>query len=361
MNTRRRLLVPIAAAALCLVAPIASAFDHGADLSSLPRLEAHGARFHDATSEADAMSLLQRVGVDAVRLRLWHTPADSTSALPAVLAMARRAHALGMRVLLDLHYSDTWADRAHQEPPLAWRGLAFKALCDSTERWTRDVVHDFAAQGTPPALVQIGNEIDHGMLGDAGRLTGDESGSWNHFATLLTRASRGVHTAGVDSVRVLVHVATGGDSSACRWFFDHLLAQQVPFDAIGVSYYPLWHGGIPALRGNLAMLARRYRRPVYVVETAYPWTLRWFDDERNIMGDTHALLPGLEASPDDQATFLRAVESALQSLPDARGGGVYWWEPAWVAAQGERSPWENCTLFDSTGTRLPAARILGGR
>ena len=345
--------------AAALAAPVRAA-DRGVDVSSLPRIEAGGARFHDAQGAADALTLLHRAGADAVRLRLWHTPADSTSALPAVLAMARRAHALGMRLLLDLYFSDTWADPAHQPMPAAWRALPFPALADSTERWARESVADLVAQGTPPALVQIGNEVDRGMLWEPGRLAGEDRGAWERFAALLLRAARGVRAGrGGAPVSVMVHVAAGGDSTACRWFFDHLTSSGLRFDAIGVSYYPLWHGGIPALRGTLAMLARRYQLPVYVVETAYPATLH--ASAPQIMGDARALLPGLAATRESQAIFVRAVRAALADVPDERGAGIYWWEPAWVSLPGARSPWENCALFDSTGASRPAARVLGGR
>lgn len=355
------------------IAAPARAFDHGADLSSLPRIEAAGARFHDGQGEADALTLLHRADIDAVRLRLWHTPGDSASALPAVLAMARRAHASGMRLLLDLHFSDTWADPAHQPTPAAWSALDFAALADSTERWARETVADLVAQGTPPAMVQVGNEVNHGMMWERGHIQGDNRDEWSRFTSLLEHAARGVRAgAGTAPVSVMVHVSAGGDSAACRWFFDHLIVSGLRFDAIGVSYYPLWHGGIPALRGNLAMLARRYQRPVYVVETAYPFTLRASgapaaagDSTRRfaqqIMGDTRALLPGLDASLESQAIFVRAVRSALADIPLGRGAGLYWWEPAWVSVPGAPSPWENCALFDSTGARLPAARALGAR
>jgi arabinogalactan endo-1,4-beta-galactosidase len=361
-----RLLVRSLAFALVLTGAIpapARAFDHGADLSSLPRVEAAGARFHDGQGEADALTILHRAGVDAVRLRLWHTPSDSTSALPAVLAMARRAHASGMRLLLDLHFADTWADPAHQPTPAAWNALDFPTLADSTERWARETVADMVAQGTPPAIVQIGNEVDHGMMWERGHIQGNNLDEWSRFTSLLEHAARGVRAgAGAAPVNVMVHVSAGGDSAACRWFFDHLVVAGLRFDAIGVSYYPLWHGGIPALRGNLAMLARRYQRPVYVVETAYASTLRASRlAAPQIMGDSHALLPGLDASPESQAIFVRAVRSALADIPLERGAGLYWWEPAWVSAPGAPSPWENCTLFDSTGARLPAARALGAR
>lgn len=352
--------IRLALTALLLVPSSGAGFDHGADLSSLPKLEAGGARFRDARGEADALTLLHRAGVNAVRLRVWHTPADSLAALPAMLALARRARQLDMRLLLDLHFSDTWADPAHQALPAAWRGLAFEPLADSVERWSHETVATFVAQGTPPVLVQVGNEVDHGMLWELGRIHSGDRAAWDRFATLLSRAAAGVRAAGTpESIGVLVHVAAGGDSNACAWFFDQLRSRQVTFDAVGVSYYPLWHGSLAALRGNLASLSRRYGKPVFVVETAYPWTLRGFDGDHNVVGDERALLPGAPATPAGQARFVNGVRAALADLPGDHGAGVYWWEPAWIAAPGSGSPWENCALFDSSGTALPALRAFG--
>ena len=330
----------------------------GVDVSSLPHVEAHGARFRDPSGEADALTLLRRAGCDAVRLRVWHTPSEPDASLEAMLALARRAHALDMHVLVDLHYSDTWADPGHQTPPAAWRGLAFAALADSTERWTRDVIAAFVAQGTAPVAVQIGNEVDHGMLWELGRVTSDEA-SMDRFAALVGRGAAAVRTA-CPQAQVMVHVTAGRDAATTMAFLDGLSRRHVRYDALGVSYYPRWHGSLAALRPWLARVARRVRVPVTVVETAYPWTLGWSDDTHNVFGDAQALLADLPASPAGQVAYLEALRRTLDVLPESQRGGVYWWEPAWIAVPGAGSSWENATLFDADGVMLPAARTLGG-
>ena len=128
-------------------------FETGADLSSLLRLEASGAGFRDSAGAADAVVILARNGFTAVRLRLWHSPAGGECGLDSTLAMARRAHADGLRVLLDLHLSDTWADPGHQLVPAAWRGLTAATLADSVREYARGVVRALVEQGTPPAWV----------------------------------------------------------------------------------------------------------------------------------------------------------------------------------------------------------------
>jgi arabinogalactan endo-1,4-beta-galactosidase len=340
-------------------APESAPFEIGADLSSLPHTEAGGAAFRDRNGAADAIALLKRGGFTAVRLRLWHSPAGGECGLDSTLALARRAHAAGLRVLLDLHFSDTWADPGHQAPPAAWRGLSAGALAESAGAYAHGAVAALVAQGTPPAAVQVGNEVDAGVLWDEARVGGsfDTPAHWAAFTSVLAAAATGVHAA-CPAARVVVHLASGGDRVACVRALDRMVAARVPFDVIGLSYYPWWHGSLEALRANLAALARRYGRDVMVVETAYPWTLGWFDAERNLVGRPEQLLAGFPATPAGQAAFARAVRRVVQDVPDDRGAGVWWWEPAWIAAPRGASPWENCALFDSSGTALPALRTF---
>ncbi|HPF71493.1 MAG TPA: glycosyl hydrolase 53 family protein, partial [Candidatus Krumholzibacteria bacterium] len=181
-----------ALAILLLVAgPVQAGKLHlGADVSSLPCVEAGGAVFTDAAGRADALTILARHDVDRVRIRLWHTPPDGRSGLEEAVALAVRARDLGLGVLLDLHYSDTWADPGHQAPPAAWRGLAPEVLEDSVRISTRDVLRRFAAAGAAPAWIQLGNEISAGLLWDTGRVDGafDTPAQWDRLAALLNAA-----------------------------------------------------------------------------------------------------------------------------------------------------------------------------
>ena len=354
----------VLALALCVPAAARSApesapFEVGADLSSLPRVEADGATFRDRAGPADAIALVKRSGFTAVRLRLWHSPSGGECGLGSTLAMARRAHAAGLRVLLDLHFSDTWADPGHQAPPGAWLGLSADALADSARAYAHGAVAALVAQGTPPDAVQIGNEVDGGMLWDTARVGGpfDTPAHWAAFTSALAAAAGGVRAA-CPHARIVVHLAAGGDRAACVRTLDRLTAAHVPFDVIGLSYYPWWHGSLDALRANLAALSGRYGRDVMVVETAYPWTLGWFDNQRNLVGSPAQLLAGFPATPAGQAAFARSVRRVVEDVPEGRGAGVWWWEPAWIAAPRGGSPWENCALFDSAGVALPALRAL---
>ncbi|MBI5169475.1 MAG: glycosyl hydrolase 53 family protein [Candidatus Eisenbacteria bacterium] len=337
--------------------PEARAFEIGADLSSLPRVEAGGAVFSDGDTTADAITLLRRAGFTSVRLRLWHTPADGDCALAPTLALAKRAQGAGLRVLLDLHYSDTWADPAHQSPPAAWAALSPETLRDSVRAYTRDVLAAFVAQGTPPAWVQIGNEIDGGMLWESGRLRGGRArlASRETFARLVRAGADGAREAS-PGTKIVVHFSGGGDRDGAEEFFATLDERDVPFDVMAVSYYPWWHGTPRQLESTLRALASRFSRPVMVAETAQPWTSAWFDATHNAAGKLPA--GAHPASPEGQAAFAAEVRAIVTRVSGGRGLGVWWWEPAWIVAPHATSPWENCTLFDEKGALLPAARAL---
>ena len=355
----RRSLALVAAAALvpCLAAARpASRVVVGADVSSLPRVEAEGGAFRPGGAKTGALEALRAAGFTAVRLRVWHTPPDGDCDLAATVAMARRARDLGLRVMLVPHYADSWADPGKQPCPAAWRGRPLATLADSVRTWTRGLVAACAADGAAPDWIQLGNEVDGGMLWDAGRLGAGDAG-WDAFATLLRAAAEGSRE-GAPGVRRVVHFSQGGDAGRCAWFFAKLAERGIPFEVAGVSYYPWWHGPLSGLGANLDSLARRLGRDVMVLETAYPWTLRSFDARHNVVGEPRQV-SAWPATPHGQAAFARALRAAVARVPGGRGAGVWWWEPAWIATRGEGSPWENCALFDSAGAALPALRAFG--
>jgi len=182
----------------------------------------------------------------------------------------------------------------------AWKNLTFQVLKDSVYQYTRRVITALKNQNTLPDMVQIGNEITCGMLWDDGRVCGqyDTPQQWTQLAELLNAGIRGVKeslTAG-DTVQIMIHIDRGGDNPGSRWFFDHLLAQNVNFDIIGLSYYPWWHGTLSDLEFNTYDLAQRYGKEIVIVETAYPWTLDWYDNTHNIVGDSSQLLGGYPAT-----------------------------------------------------------------
>ncbi len=240
----------------------------GADISFLPELEAKGMKFSDKGVEKDVLLILKEHGFNYIRLRLFNNPSADSGYSPKLgfcdlahtMAMAKRVKAAGMKFLLDFHYSDYWADPGKQYKPAAWKNLSFAELKKAVYGYTRDVIQQLKDQGTPPDMVQIGNEINHGILWPEGNISNPDQ-----LAELLKAGTAAVKS--VDpSIFLLLHVALGGQRDESVFFIDNMLARGVYFDVIGESYYPKWHGTTEDLEHNLADLAARYRKDLIVVE-----------------------------------------------------------------------------------------------
>jgi len=330
---------------LSLASPAAAQeYAVGADLSFLAKCEQDGMVFKENGQPKDVLAMLREHQYNWVRLRLFHDPGAAADQLPNdlpyTLALARRAKAQGFHLLLDLHYSDSWADPEKQPTPEAWKNLKHKQLVDAVFNYTRDTIAVFAREGVMPEMVQVGNEVTHGMLWPDGKLPGN----WDNFSDLLKAGIRSVE-AGRGSApkpRIMINIERSGDYDAAVWFFDNLIAHHVPFDVMGLSYYPRWHGGINKLRGNLHDLALRYQHPIIVVETAYNWT----------PGDFIGKKTEFPESPSGQENFLRAVDAAVRAVPRGLGQGVFWWEPAAEHELAGRG------FFDNDGNLLPVIHAL---
>lgn len=280
----------------------------GADISFLPQLEARGIRFSDKGVEKDAIAILKDHGFNYIRLRIFNDPAADSGYSPGkgfcdlahTLAMARRVKAAGLKLLLDFHYSDYWADPGKQYKPAAWKHLPFEVLTDSVYAFTRKVISALQAQGTTPDMVQVGNEINHGILWPEGNVM-----QLDQLADLLRAGSQAV--IDVDPrIQLMLHVALGGQNAESAWFIDNMIARKVPFDLIGQSYYPKWHGSLDDLENNLNDLVRRYNKDIIIVE---------YSHEK------------------------RAVNKIGFELPGGRGKGTCIWEPL--------NTWEK--IFDESG------------
>ncbi len=328
----------------------------GGDVSFLEQVEDGGGVYTENGEPADLLEILGNHGFNFVRLRVWVDPPDGYCDLESTLRAAARAKEAGLGLLIDLHYSDTWADPGRQSKPAAWSGATGEALRDSVRGYTTAVIAALGAQGTLPDMVQIGNEVTCGMLWDDGRVCDsfDTDGQWDAFAGLVAAGIEGVENAvgPDDDVQTMIHIDRGGDNAACRWFYDNLLARGVDFDLVGLSFYPWWHGDLDDLGANLADLSQRYGKGIVIVETAYPWTLDWCDDTGNIVGPSADLLPGYPATVEGQRAFLSDLMAVVAGLPDGRGVGIFYWEPEWITAPSSGSAWENVTLFDFSGEVL---------
>ena len=243
----------------------------GADISFLPQFEDRGMKFYDKNGQpGDALQILKDHGFNYIRLRVFDHPAIAKGYSPNkgfcdlahTLQMAKRIKAAGMKFLLDIHYSDTWADPQRQNIPEAWAGLDFNTMKDSVYTYTKTVMQALKDQGTEPDMVQVGNEINHGMLWPTGEINTLDS-----LAGFIYSGVKGVKEVSPNAI-IMLHIALGGQNAEARFFISNMLKRKVPFDVVGLSYYPQWHGTPDDLKNNMADLAKRYNKYIMVAEYA---------------------------------------------------------------------------------------------
>jgi arabinogalactan endo-1,4-beta-galactosidase len=336
----------------------------GADVSQLQKNEDHGAVYYDAEGKrGDALKILGDNGVNFIRLKVWVNPADGYSDTAHLLTMAKRVKQQGMKLLVDFHYSDSWADPGKQTKPAAWADLPFDQLKQTLYDYTYGVLAALVKQHTPADMAQIGNEINGGILWPDGK----NWTSWDGTGILLSAASNAVKAASPHT-KVVVHLAEGGNNGAHVWWLDNAIAHGVQFDIIAVSQYVYWHGPLGYMQANLLDLIKRYNKPVMVAETAYGFTTAEQDAEPNIFTQALADAGGYPATPQGQSQALRDMFNTIAALPDGQGLGVFYWEPEWTAVPGggwdptnpsSGDGWENQALFDYSGKALPALKVFG--
>ena len=331
-------------------------FMRGADLSLLQFEEDHGVEFKQNGQPKDPVLMFKTHGCNYVRLRLFVDPdgtAGQVNTLPYTLKLAKRVRSAGLNFLLDLHYSDQWADPGHQQIPASWKTLTHQQLVQKVTDYTRDTLNAFKAEDAMPGMVEIGNEITNGMMWPDGGPIGKSapnSGNdpWTNLTDLLKAGIHGLRESDPDQhVKAMIHIDNGGNKNISRWFFDNILGRGVKFDVIGLSYYPFWNGSLHDLKANLASLSRAYKKDIVVVETAY-----------NADGGPQGKLP-FPPTPDGQGDYLRELIETIASTADEHGAGICVWEPDWI--QGRKwhaadwsGQWESRAFFDKTGNMRPA-------
>jgi len=292
---------------------VSAQFVRGADIGWLQQMEATGYKFYDSTgTQKDCMLILKEHGINTVRLRVWVNPStdkiNGHCSKKEVAAMALRAKNMGMRVLIDFHYSDSWADPSKQNKPAAWASHSFSQLLTDLYNHTFEVIDTLKSIGAKPDWVQIGNEIPGGMLWPDG-----STSNWTQLAQLLNKGCDA--TKAVDStIKVIIHLDEGNNNLKFRYFFDNATSKGVRYDIIGASYYPYWLGTdytvtINALGGNLNDMVSRYNKDVMVVEVGGDYT-----------------------KVQNTYNMLTAVIDKVIAVPNSRGLGVIYWEP-----EGEKS------------------------
>jgi arabinogalactan endo-1,4-beta-galactosidase len=315
----------------------------GADLSFLKQVEDRGAKFKDGGEEKPGLEIFRDHGYNWIRLRICMEPVSRglPNDLAYTLALARAAKGLGFRFFLTFHYANGWADPRGEPAPAAWRDLSPSNLVETVFTYTRDTIAAFRDAGLMPDMVGIGNEIGNGMLWPAGKLPEN----WDTFAALVYAGINGVD-AGRGNYRrpqILLHVDHGGDPFLTKAFFDKINSYGIPYDVVGISFYPWSHGTLLDLRANLRFIAEDLQKDAMVVETGYYWMAsRYFRETP----------PPFPESPEGQRQWLEAVNEAVMSAPHGRGKGVFWWEPA---ASGELV---NRGYFDAAHNALPVIQAF---
>lgn len=364
--------LPFTALAAVQVNPIenlSTDFIKGADVSIMPELERNGTKFYDNGIEQDGLTILKNHGVNWIRVRIWNNPyvvgpegvgGGNTDEAKAI-EMAKRAKALGMKVLVDFHYSDFWVDPGQQKKPDAWKNDSGDKLVDDVYAYTAKVMQDFNAQGVTPDMVQVGNELNNGMLWPEAQLTKDNPNGYKFLAKLLNAGLQAVHDNDKDNkVKTMIHLA-GVDVNLYHTFFDNLIVKNKvnDFDIIGMSFYPFWHGTMDDLKNTMNDVSAKYNKDVIAVETAFGYTLEDADFEKNNFGTNEEKVGGYKATVQGQATGLRDVMATVASVNDNRGLGIFYWAPDWVInekvgwkSNGGGNGWDNLTLFDTKGNAL---------
>jgi arabinogalactan endo-1,4-beta-galactosidase len=296
-------------------------FVKGADVSWLTQMESGGRKFYNASgTEKECMQLLKDLGLNAIRLRVWVNPTNNWNNTADVVAKAVRAKNLGMKIMIDFHYSDSWADPGQQTKPAAWAGQDFNTLKTSLGNHTTAVLNALKAAGVTPTWVQVGNETNDGMLWPDGKA----STNMGNYAALVNAGYNAVKAVDA-TIKVIVHVSNGWDNSLFRWNFNGLKNNGAQFDIIGMSLYPTpanWSTMNSQCLANMNDMIATFNKDVMVVEVGMSW---------------------------DQATecknFLTDLINKVKSVSGNRGLGVMYWEPQ------AYNNWQGYTLgaFDNSG------------
>jgi len=298
-----------------------SAFVKGADIGWLPQMEATGYKFYNNSGiEEDCFEILKDHGINTIRLRAWVNPSDNKTSghcsTEETVAMALRAKKWGMRVMIDLHYSDSWADPGQQQKPKAWVGHDFPTLLTDVYDYTLSVMNALKVAGVYPEWVQVGNETAGGMIYPEG-----STSNWEQLAQLINKGYQAIKDVS-PATKVILHVDQGNNNERFRTWFDNATSHGAKYDVIGLSYYPYWLKGKPDytlsiddLANNLNDMASRYKKEVMIVEVGNE-----------------------EIKEQNTYDMLLSVMQKVKEVPQNKGLGVIYWEP-----EGAKS-WSNYAL-----------------
>ena len=331
----------------------------GADVSALQRSLDLGAKYYDAAGvQKHPLDILKSVGVNYTRFRVWHSPPSGYNNKAKVITAAKSAKSKGLKVLIDFHYSDWWADPGQQHKPGAWWTHNIGQLETDVYNHTYDVCTSLKAQGATPDSVQVGNEINVGMLWNEGKVVNND---FTNLARLLKAGYNAVKACN-SSTQVFIHTANANSMANARWFYDGIKAKGVKWDVTALSYYCYWHGSMSNMTSVVSDMKNRYGKPVVIVETAYPFTEGNADFHPNVVSGPQ-VCSGYPATWTGQANAFTAIQNAARN---GGAAGVFYWEPTWYAVtgngwdptniNGSGNSWDNQAVFDWGGKLNPHIR-----
>ena len=358
----------------------------GMDVSTLLEVEKCGGKFYDKGKERELLSILKDYDVNAIRLRLWNDPYSEegepygagTNDLRTVMEISRRAREKGFDILLDYHYSDFWADPGKQFIPKAWRGYSALQLETAVYEYTKETLLALEKEGLLPDMVQVGNELSKGFLWPYGKTP-----EYENIARFVNAGIRAVREVS-DRIKIMIHLDNGGNNVLYREWFDHFMELGEDFDIIGLSYYPFWHGTLAMLEDNMKDIAIRYGKDLIVVEVSMGYTMEDYreyealsPEMRKGMATRQELVDKIEhpMTKEGQKAFMKDLLEKIASVPENKGRGFFYWEPAWIPVPGsgwanecalkyieDKGPggneWANQALFDYDGNALPALEVV---
>lgn len=322
-------------------------FIFGMDASSLLAEEKSGVTYYDFDgNEADPLKTFADSGINYIRLRVWNDPYDAdgngygggNNDLPTAIELGKRATGYGMKVMIDFHYSDFWADPKRQNAPKAWEGMTVDEKANALYEYTRDSLKELLDAGVDVGMVQIGNEINYGMSGET---------KADNVITLLksgSRAVREVSSAYDKDIAVVVHYTRIQDKADVMDLVKNLVDSELDFDMIGMSYYPFWDGSMDNMSRVLELIQERYNKQVFLAETSYCYTTEDGDGFGNSLA-AKDLVAGYPASAEGQATMIRDICKQVNSVG---GLGIFYWEGAWIPVGPATS--DNSSIWEQYGS-----------
>lgn len=332
----------------------ATDFYTGCDLSSIVEVLENGGEFYDENGSGEnPFKILQDNGIDSIRVRIWNDPSYSDGCghndLTTAIKIGKAATDYDMRVFVDFHYSDFWADPSSQIVPKAWEGMSLNEKEQALYNYTKKSLQILLDNGINVTMVQIGNETTSGLAGET---------KWENMTALMTQGSKAVREVSKENNREILVAMHFTDLEHFDWYASQLEKYQVDYDVFAASYYPYWHGDINELKHSLKNIINKYQKKVLIAEFAYPYNLKNQDTIANAISYGGSLYFPYPVTRDGQAEFILDIYKTATALGDDCLG-LFYWEPAWIACPNSSyngSPWENQALFDETGKSLPGLR-----